>query len=450
MKEFLEELEKVLDKDSIIIDKDLKEKYSEDKSTVFKSLPPLVLKPKNVNKIINIVKLCNKYNISITCWGAGTSVTGSCLTFSENNIILSLERLNKIIEIDTENLIAVVEPGVITYNLKQEVEKFNLFYPPDPASFESSTIGGNVSTNAGGPSTVKYGVTKDYVTGIEVITGKGEVLKLGGKVIKNSSGYNLKDIFIGSEGTLGIITKIYLKLIPKPENKTSLYVTFEDIYNLFEAINKLFNNSILPISLEYIDDTVLKYLTTKFNLPDKNAKASIIIELEDGNEKIMKIYEILNNVKGFINLYPLNNPVKEREIWSARRNIGEVLKENCSFIGKADISVPRGRVKEVITDIKKLGKKYNTEVACFGHAGDGNIHVNFLFKDDSNIENKLLFQMYQIVKKYEGVPSGEHGIGILKKEILKDFVGENQIIIMKQIKKIFDPNNILNPKKVFD
>ncbi len=451
MKEFLEELRKILNKDSIIQDKDLIDKYSEDKSTIYKSYPPLVLKPKNLNEIVNIVKLCNKYKISITCWGAGTSVTGSCLVFSEKNIILSLERLNKILEIDTENLIAVVEPGVITYNLKEEVEKVNLFYPPDPASFESSTIGGNVSTNAGGPSTVKYGVTKDYVTGLEVVTGKGEVLKLGGKVIKNSSGYNLKDIFIGSEGTLGVITKIYLKLLPKPENKISVYVTFENIFNLFEATNILFKNSILPSSIEYMDDVVLKYLTKKYNLPDKNAKASIIIELEDSSEKIMKLYEIFEKVEGFINLYPLDNPVRERDIWNARRSIGEVLKENCSFIGKADISVPRGTLKKVISDIKNLGKKYNIEVACFGHAGDGNIHVNFLFEESLNIkENELLFQMYQIVKKYEGVPSGEHGIGVLKKEILKDFVGENQIIIMKEIKKIFDPNNILNPKKVFD
>ena len=449
MKEFLNEIKKNLDEESIIYDKDILLKYSEDKSTVFKFFPSLVLKPKNVNEIINIVSLCNKYKVCITCWGAGTSVTGACLAFSSNNIILSLERMNKILEIDLDNMVAVVEPGVITYHLKEEVEKLNLFYPPDPASYESATIGGNVSTNAGGPSTVKYGVTKDYVLGLEVVLGNGNFLKLGGKCVKSSSGYNLKDIFIGSEGTLGIITKIYLKLIPKPVENISIYVTFEDIYNLFDAINELFKNSFLPYSLEYMDDTVLKYLNKKFNLPDNEANASVIIGFDDKSGDIIEIFKIFEKINGFINLYPLDNPNKAREIWKARRSIGEILKEQCRYIGKADISVPRGTVKYVIEEIKTLAKNKNIEVACFGHAGDGNIHVNFLFRNE-NTDAYIIEDMYKIVKKYEGVPSGEHGIGILKKKILKDFLGDNQINIMKRIKKVFDPNNILNPNKIFD
>ncbi len=434
--------------DITITDKDLLQKYSEDKSTVFKSIPPLVLKPKYVDEIVEIVKICNNHGISITCWGAGTSVTGSCLSFSDKNIILSLERFNSIIEIDTKNLIAVVEPGVITYDLKKEVERYNLFYPPDPASYESSTIGGNISTNAGGPSTVKYGVTGDYVSGLEVITGKGDYLKLGGKCIKNSSGYNLKDIFIGSEGTLGIIVKAYLKLLPKPLVKRVYYATFENIVSLLNAINVIFKNSILPSSIEYMDDTVLKYLNKKFNLPDNYAKASVIIEIDEEKDKTIEIYEIFQKLEGFLNFYPLENPQKEREIWRARRSIGEVLKDNCLFIGKADISVPRGVVKNVIVEIKELGKKHKIEVACFGHAGDGNIHVNFLFQKNEN-KDLILMEMYKIVKKYDGVPSGEHGIGILKKDILVDFLGKTQIFYMKEMKKIFDPNNILNSGKIF-
>ena len=448
MRQFVSELKTFLSKDSIITERDIILKYSEDKSTIFKSLPPLVIKPNSKEEIIKIVKLCNKYKIKITSWGAGTSVTGACLSFSENNIILSLEKMNKIIEIDVNNLIAVVEPAVITGELKREVEKYNLFYPPDPASYDSSTIGGNVATNAGGASTVKYGVTGDYVTGIEVVLGNGDVLQLGGKFIKNSSGYNLKDIFIGSEGTLGIITKIFLKLLPKPEEKISIYVTFDELYNLLDAINILFRSSILPCSIEYMDDIVLKYLNQKYNLPDKNARASVIIELDENREKMIKIYEIFEKLEGFINFYPLENPVKEREIWSARRSIGEVLRENCKYIGKADISVPRGNVKEVIYRIKKLCENFNVEVACFGHAGDGNIHVNFLF--NKNVSKELIKKMYKIVKDFNGTPSGEHGIGVLKKEYLIEFFGKSQIEYMRNIKKIFDPNNILNPDKIFD
>ncbi len=453
IKNFLKEIEKILPRKNIITDRDILNSYAVDKSTIFTSTPPLVLKPEKKEEIVEIVKICNKYKISITPWGKGTSVTGAVLSFDKDNIILSLEKLNRI-TIDEENLVAIVEPGVITNDLKKEAERYNLYYPPDPASFESSTIGGNVSTNAGGAVSCKYGVTRDYVIGLEVVLGDGKIEFFGSKCVKNSSGYSLKDIFIGAEGTLGIITLIILKLIPKPKAKLSMYVTFKNLFSLFNAVKEIFKNSILPASFEYIDDTALKYLNKKFSLPDNFASASCIIqidenEIEELNKEMLKIYEILSKIDGFINFYPLTNAQKERQIWNARRQIGEVFRENFKKILKADIVVPRGKVKNVIREIKILAEEFNVEVSCFGHAGDGNIHVNFLL--DKNLENEkdVLKNLFKIVKKYEGMPSGEHGIGVAKKEILRDFVGANQIEIMKKLKRIFDPNGIFNPKKIF-
>ncbi len=453
--DLINEICKIVSKEKVIIDEDLIKKYSEDKSTVYYSKPSVVIRPTLVNEIKKILAFASENKIPVVCWGQGTSVTGSCLAFKEPSILISMEKFNKILEIDKENLIAVVEPGVIVADLKKEVEKYGLFYPPDPASFESSTIGGNVATGAGGSSAVKYGVTKDYITGLQVVLSTGEILNLGGKIVKKSSGYNLIDLFVSSEGTLGIITKIYLKLIPAPENKISIYATFTNMFSLLKCVKQLLHSSILPISLEYIDDTALLYLNKKFNLPDKdNAKASLLIEIEYSIEEqkdslIMKIYNAISSIEGFLNLYPLTNPTKSREIWQARRAIGEVFRENFKHIAKADIVVPRGKIMETIEKIKNIAKENNIEASCFGHAGDGNIHVNFLINNE-NFNKNILQNVYKIVKEMEGLPSGEHGIGVLKKEVLKDFIGEKQVEIMRNIKKIFDPYNILNPEKIFN
>ncbi len=394
------QLMKIIPENSIIIDKDLLKNYSEDKSTVYIKTPKIVVRPNNKNEIKQLLVFARENGYRITCWGQGTSVTGSCLAFDKKTIILSLERFKKILEIDRENLIAVVEPGVITGDLKKEAEKYNLFYPPDPASFESSTIGGNVVTGAGGPSAVKYGVTKDYVTGVEVILSNGDELKLGGKTVKNSSGYNLKDIFISSEGTLGIITKLFVKLLPKPLNSITVYITFNDITSLLKSVNLFLTNSILPKSLEYIDDIALFYLQKKFPLPDFSASSSLIVEMEYEHEmqkdyNLNRIYEIVSKINGFRNIYPVESASKEREIWSARRAIGEVFRENFKFISKADIVVPRGFIYNTIKDIKLFAKENSIEASCFGHAGDGNIHVNIL--SDNKIPDSLLKEIYKIV-----------------------------------------------------
>ncbi len=447
------ELSMILHRESLVKDNDLLIGYSEDKSALFFSKPSIVVKPRDKDEIKEVLKFAREHNFKITCWGQGTSVTGACLAFDKNTIVMSLERFNKILEIDEENLIAVVEPCVVVSDLKDAAKAKNLFYPPDPASFESSTVGGNISTGAGGPSAVKYGVTKDYITGLEVILSDGSELKLGGKIVKNSSGYNLKDIFVSSEGTLGIITKIYLKLIPEPLNRITFYTTFDNIVSLLRSVNRLLNNSILPVTIEYIDDIALHYLNKKFNLPDKEAVSALITEIEyEHNEQkifnIERIYKILSGITGFREMFPLESPTKEREIWAARRGIGEIFRENFSKIGKADIVVPRGFIYQTIRDIKTVAKKYNILISCFGHAGDGNIHVNILSNEE--IPRTIMDEIYKIVKKNEGMPSGEHGIGIYKKNILKKFVNEKELELMREIKKIFDPYNILNSGKIFD
>ncbi len=453
-KDFLTSLKNFISSDSIITDPDIIAGYSEDKSTLYKNTPKIVLRPSNKDEIIKIVALSREFRRTLICWGKGTSVTGSCLGFEEDYTILSMERFNKIVEIDRSNLIAVVEPGVITSDLKSEAQKCNLFYPPDPASFESSTIGGNIATGAGGPSAVKYGVTKDYLTGLDVITGRGEELKLGGKVVKKSSGYNLIDLFVSSEGTLGVITKIYLKLLPKPLNIFTIYITFSDIFYLLNSVNLILTNNILPISIEYIDDTALDFLNKRFNLPDSDkSRGSLIIQIEHDCEEdkeylLLKIYNIVSSLKGFINFYPIHSSSKEREIWSARRSIGEIFKENFSIVVKADIVVPRGCIFNVIKEIKNFAADYGVLVSCFGHAGDGNIHINYLC-DKKILDPSIIQNTYSIVKKYGGLPSGEHGIGMVKRDILSDFIGGSQISIMKEIKKIFDPDNILNKSKIF-
>ncbi len=451
---FIEEIKFLLPEKAIVLDKDILDNYAEDKSTVYSTTPKVVIRAYNKEQVKTVVRLAGKFKVPIVCWGQGSSVTGACLAFSDA-VILSFEKMNKILEIDTDNLIAVVEPGVIVADLKKETEKFNLYYPPDPASFESSTIGGNIATGAGGPSAVKYGVTKDYVTGMEVILSNGEEITLGGKIVKKSSGYNLLDLFVTSEGTLGIITKIFLKLVPLPLNRLTIYLTFSNIFSLLQGVNKVLNSSVLPVTLEYIDDTALEFLYHKHNLPDKDkANASLLIEIEYDCEEqkdvlLEKFYSIFDGLDGFINFYPLDNVIKSREIWNARRSIGEVFRENFHHIEKADIVVPRGRIFNVIKEIKDLSENFGIKVSCFGHAGDGNIHVNFLFDKECDSGN-ILEETFQIVKNNNGLPSGEHGIGKVKKKFLKDFIGEEQINIMRKIKRIFDPENLLNPDKIFD
>ncbi|MBE3578655.1 MAG: FAD-binding protein [Caldanaerobacter subterraneus] len=461
--EIVEELKKIVGANNVIYDDpDALEAYSHDEVAEkhYAHMPEAVVKPSSAEEIAQIVRLANKYKIPITPRGAGSGLSGGAVPVY-GGIVLSVERMNRILEIDKENLVVVVEPGVVTNEINNAVKEYGLFYAGYPMSVETCHIGGNVAENAGGGRAVKYGVTGRYVIGLEVVTPIGDIVHLGGKVIKDVTGYDLIHLMVGSEGTLGIFTKIYLKLMPLPQAKVDLLVLFHDIDTAIKVVPKIMTfGRIIPTSIEFMDDlsfkAACKYLNEK--IPFEEAGAMLLIEL-DGNNKaeLEEQYEIIGNLcmeNGAIEVYVADNATTSERIWRIRRNIAEAWKQFSPHQSLEDVVVPISEIPTFLKKIREISNKYRIPIPCYGHAGDGNIHATPIKPPELSMEEwhekleKLLEEMYVVVKELGGVISGEHGIGHKRKKYLPLVLEPAHIEMMRAIKKALDPNLILNPGKI--
>jgi glycolate oxidase len=365
--------------------------------------------------------------------------------------------MDRILEIDEENLVAVVEPGVVTVHLQEEVERRGLFYPPDPASLKTSTIGGNVAECAGGPRAFKYGVTRDYVLGLEVVTPTGEILKTGGKTVKSVTGYDLIRLYTGSEGTLGIITKIFLRLIPKPETKRTMMAVYERLDDAAKTVTLIIKQGIIPVTLELMDDLTIRCMENylRIGLP-LDAEAILIIEVDGPADLVKKqtsqVAEICQS-GGAREIKIAENEKEREEIWAARRAVSAAVVQIKPTKISEDIAVPRSQIPNMVRRLKEIASRYNLNLVIFGHAGDGNLHPNILCDQNDPEEmgrvEKAVGELFQAAVKLGGTLSGEHGIGIMKAPYLQLETGDIGYEVMWAIKKALDPNNILNPGKIF-
>ncbi len=440
------------------------EDFTRDEKTPEKlwTYPEVMVEITNTKQISEIMKYCSSRNIPVTPRGQGTGLVGGCIPIY-GGLLLNMNSMNKIIELDEENLTLVVEPGVLIMEIKSHVEDKGLFYAPFPGE-KSATIGGNISTNAGGIKAVKYGVTREWVRGLEIVLPNGKIIELDGDLAKNSSGYSLKNLIIGSEGTLAIITKAWLKLIPQPKYMISLLVPFPNYESAIEAVPKIIIKSkVLPTSLEFMERDVIldaeEYLGKKF--PDNTSNAYLLISM-DGSDKqaIEKEYEAVADVcleLGALDVFISDTPERQDSIWATRSAFLEGIKGCTTEIDECDVVVPRSEIARFLKYTLILQKEHNIRLKTFAHAADGNVHV-YVLKDQlgqEEWEGKLyavLDALYIKAKELGGNVSGEHGIGLLKK---RDLMHQHQtdpavLRLMKEIKKIFDPKNILNPGKVVD
>jgi len=452
-------LKKIVGKEYLLTDEEKLLEYSHDETEDLSFPPEIVVKPRSVDEISKILNYCNKQKIPVTPCGARTGLSGGSLPIN-GGIALSTERLNAIIKIDERNLQAIVEPGVINQVFKDKVEEKNLFYPPDPASKGSCFLGGNLAENAGGPKALKYGVTKDYVLNLEVILPTGEIIWTGANVLKNSTGYNLTQLIIGSEGTLGIITKIVFKLIPLPTKDITMLVPFRSSEKACKAVSAVFRAGITPSALEFIErdaiDWTLKYSDIQMQIHD-DVKAHLLVEVDGNDMELLykdckKIAEVMEGFEcGEILL--ADSERQKEQLWKLRRFIGEAVKAN-SIYKEEDTVVPRAELPKLINGVKKIGNKYGFKSICYGHAGDGNLHINIIKgkMSEKDWDNKLPFgirEIFKLATSLGGTISGEHGIGFVQKDYLNIALSDENIKLQKGIKKLFDPNEILNPGKIF-
>lgn len=428
--------------------------YGYDASSLQK-LAGIVVLPRTPQEISEILKLANRERVPVVPRGAATGLSGGSLP-DVSSIALSVTRMNQIKEIDLMNLVAVVEPGVVTADLQAEVEGKGLFYPPDPASLKQSTLGGNVAEGAGGPRCLKYGTTKDYVLGLEVVLPTGEIMRIGGKLMKDVTGYNLTQLFVGSEGTLGIITEIILRLVPKPPSKRTAMAVFPRLDDATQTVANILGAGLLPSTIEIMDTTTIwvveQYL--HMGLPVE-AGAILIIEV-DGHEEALgpelaRIGQLCE--EGGASEVKIATTMEESEsLWTARRAVSGALGRLAPAKQGEDISVPRSAIPEMVRRINDISKRYNITIPVFGHAGDGNLHPNLLFdmRDPEMMErvHKATAEIFEAAVDLGGTLSGEHGIGLLKQPFMARRLSPLVLELMRRVKATFDPNGILNPGKM--
>jgi glycolate oxidase len=458
--EVLHKLTQIVGENYIFTDIETRNHYGHDETEDYVFPPNVVVKPANSNEVSQIIKVANEYKIPTTPIGARTGLSGGALSIYEG-IGLSLERLNKILEIDEQNLQVTVEPAVITQVLRETVAEKGLFYPVDPSSMGSCWIGGNIAENSGGARAVKYGVTKDYVLNLEVVLPNGDVIWTGANTLKNSTGYNLTQLMIGSEGTLGVITKAVLKLLPKNSHNVLMLVPFYKAQEACEAVSAIFRAGIIPSALEFMErdaiDWTLKYHDDISINVDDRVQAHLLIEV-DGNypeilmleaEKIMSVVEQFEIDEVLF----ADTEDTKNALWKMRRSVAEAVKAN-SIYKEEDTVVPRYMLPELLTGIKRIGAKHGFKSVCYGHAGDGNLHVNIIKGDmtDDNWQTQVpvgIREIFELTVSLKGTLSGEHGIGYVQKNFMDIAFSRSHLELMESIKRVFDPNNILNPGKIF-
>lgn len=443
------------DSQILITDEDLLTKYARDETPGdYYFLPDLVILTKNSDEISRFLEIASRERIPVVPRGGGTSRCGGALAVN-GGVILSLEHMHEIKDIDEENLILEIEPGYITGEINKYLKEYNLFYPPDPASIDSCSIGGNVATNAGGPRCLKYGLTRNYVLGIDVILAGGRKEFFGSKTEKNATGYSLRDLIIGSEGTLGVITKIFLKVIPLPPYSATLLAPFDDLKDAAKASFKVLASGLVPSALEFIDeDSVIATLNnTDKKIPFTSKGSFLIVEIEENSKsEVENMFEKIGEKfmeYGASDVFVAEEKYQQDKVWDFRRSISEAL-DRIGTVIPEDVVVPRSSLPLFVSFVKELGKKYETDIYTFGHIGDGNIHIDIIDNDKwDNAGETLIKEIFEKVKSLGGRISGEHGIGYTKKKYLHYSRSLNEIEFMKRIKKEFDPMNILNPGKIF-
>ena len=457
----LEHFKKIAGNDFVFTDAANIEKYSRDETDGCAFPPEVVIKPKSVEEISAIVKYCNENLIPVSPRAAGTGLSANSLCV-HGGVMLSVERMNNILQIDERSLQVTVEPGMITEALQNTLQEKGLFYPVDPSSRGSCFIGGNVACNSGGPRAVKYGVVKDFVLNLEVVLPNGEIMWTGANTLKNSTGYNLTQLFVGSEGTLGIITKIVLKLLPYPKFNNVMLAPFKSMDDASAAVSAVFRAGIIPSCIEFMERDAVEYVM-KFlgdvTIPfADDTHATLLIEV-DGNDidaiqkDCEKIYEVLTQFEVGEILFA-DSEAQKIDLWRMRRNIAYAVKKTNVTV-EEDTVVPRADLPELLKHIKAVGKKYNFRSVCYGHAGDGNVHVRIL-KDEltdeywKNEVPKGIREIFEKVVALKGTISGEHGIGWFQIPYMDIKFSSMQIDLMRNIKRVFDPNNIMNPGKVFN
>lgn len=451
-------LEEIVGRENISSNPEDLEKHAIDESPLEPHPPQIVVKPSNTKEIQLILKLANQNLIPVTPQGALTGLSGASHPVY-GGIALCLERMNRILEIDEDNLMAVVEPGVLISEVHEATEKLGLYYPPDPGQ-ESGSIGGNISTNAGGMRAMKYGVTRDFVNGLEVVLPTGDIIVTGGKNVKDSTGYSLIDLIIGSEGTLGVITKATLRLIPKPRYSALIYVPFKSTREAANAVKEIIKQKILPFGLEYMPQhavlTMEKYLERK--LPDNSHPAYLIVAVESNTqEELDRQLETAGEIcieMGAEDAYIADTVQRQEQIWEARKGLFDAYLALFT-LDEADVCVPKSKIPEYIERAESIEKKHGVHLVPVGHAGDGNLHYNII-KPDNIVSDEwpvimeaALSDLIDLSLEMGGTISGEHGLGYTKKHYITREVGNKQLELMKAIKAAFDPNGILNPGKVW-
>lgn len=458
-KEAISRLQEIVGPSFLFLDEETRNYYGHDETEDYVFPPSVVLKPASAEEISAILKLANEYKIPVTPIGGKTGLSGGALSIHQG-IGLSMERFNKILHIDEQNLQVMVEPGVVTQTLQEAVLEKGLFYPPDPSSRGSCFIGGNVAENAGGARAVKYGVTKDYVLNLEVVLPTGEIIWTGANTLKNSTGYNLTQLMVGSEGTLGIITKIVMKLLPKNTHNVLMLVPFFNSSQACEAVSQIFKAGITPSALEFMErdaiDWTLRFIDgVSLNIKDE-VQAHLLIEVDGNYPEVLfseaeKITEVLEQF-AIDEILFADSEDQKNALWKLRRAVAEAVKSN-SVYKEEDTVVPRYELPKLLEGIKAIGNKYGFKSVCYGHAGDGNLHVNIVKGDmsdqDWNTEiPKGIREIFELTVSLKGTLSGEHGIGYVQKNYMDIAFSQTQLLLMKNIKQCFDPNNILNPGKV--
>lgn len=455
----LQQLKKIIGDKNVFTDQESIFKYSKDETEDLSFFPDVVLKPNKVTDVAAILKFCNEHHIPVTPRGGGTGLSGGALPV-HGGVVLALERLDKIIEIDERNLQATVEPGVITEEFMNAVQEKGLLYPVDPSSKGSCFIGGNVAHGSGGPRVVKYGTIREYILNLEVVLPNGDIIWTGANTLKYASGYNLTQLMIGSEGTLGIVTKIVIKLIPQPLHNVLLLASFPSNEDACSAVSAIFRAGITPSALEFMERKGIEWVIENdhinFNM-HSDAKAFLLIEVDGANmDMLFADCELINNelehYKCLEVLFADSSSQKE-ELWRMRRTMAVSVKSN-SVYKEEDTVVPRAELPKLIHGIKEIGAQYGFDSICYGHAGDGNLHVNILKGNmsDHDWKHRLkdgIKEIFELTVKLGGTISGEHGIGLVQKEYMPLKYSEIHLNLMRGIKTVFDPNGILNPGKIF-
>jgi glycolate oxidase len=455
----LDALHKIFGEENVVTGADRLEPFGRDETDGLTAAPEAAVRAVSTDQVSQLLRLAGREKIPITPRGAGTGLAGGAVPI-HGGIVLSLERMNRIIEIDPDNLMATVEPGVITGDLHRAVEEAGLFYPPDPASLDSCSIGGNVATGAGGPRAVRYGVTADYVRGLEAVLPSGEVIRCGGKTVKNATGYNLAQLLVGSEGTLAVVTRIVLRLLPLPGARLDLLVPFDDIRAAARTITEIIRRRLVPTTIEFLerDSIAASERLLKKTIPFNDAAAHLLIQLDGKNEgevekKSGEVGAICMENGARDILVAADRATRER-LWETRRTLLDAIRNESSVYKQEDLVVPRAAIPDLLEGLQSLGRSFGLRLINYGHAGDGNVHVNIL-RDNTSKERwkeaipPLEEAIYGLTISLGGTITGEHGIGVTRKKFLPAALDAAQIAVMKSVRDVFDPNRILNPGKIF-